>query len=302
MGFNTVIAYSAYFKKCSGSIKDLILLARPYQWYKNILIFLPLIFVKQLFNFDALLLTFAGFIALCFVSSGNYVINDIMDSVADRVHPEKRFRPIASERISLIIAIIFAIILFGVGLIVSLNLGKPFFLVILLFLILSQIYTLWLKQEVFADILLIGVFFVLRAASGAYLLQVKVSPWLILCTLFLALFLASGKRYADIELLGAKASVHKKTLLFYTPKITDALLTISTTLLLLSYALYTFLSDFKSLIFTLPFALYPVLRYLFLVFSQPEIGRHPHRALLDLRMVIGILLWVIVTLIGIYLV
>lgn len=281
--------------------KSVISLIRPAQWYKNLLIFVPIIFSGNLGNINLLLLTVLGFMSLCSVSSANYVINDLMDRKRDKKHPEKRKRPIAAGKIKIWQGIVLTILLLvvSVGLATPLNINF-FYAVVILFGI-SFIYSLLLKREPFVDILLIGILFVVRAVSGALIIGVEVSPWLIACVFFLAIFLITGKRHADASFLGKSAKNHRSTLETYTPEMTKSLMVIATVLLTASYTLYSFLSDNTPyLIFTLPFALYLIFRYFYLVYSGSNIARSPERVFLDIRMDIGMLLWGAVTFIILY--
>ncbi len=276
-------------------------LLRVQQWYKNLLIFLPLIFVGFAGHIASITLTALGFISLCLLSSANYILNDITDKSRDRLHPEKKNRPLAAGKIAVEHAAILALLLASTAFILALKLSPIFFLIEILFFSLTLLYTFWLKHEVFVDIILIATNYVLRAVGGAYILQVRVSPWLILCTFFLALFLAAGKRRATAKLLENKAKHHKPVLKAYTESITNALMLVTTCLLLLSYSLYSFLSIHPSLIYTLPFSFYVIFRWYHLVEEGSAIPRKPELVYKDTRLILGIFLWTIAVLIVIYL-
>lgn len=278
-----------------AEILDWINLLRIRQWYKNLLVFLAIFFVGHLFYWDELILTVVGFFALSFVSSANYIVNDLVDLKKDKLHPEKRFRPLAAAKIGKVSATILAGVLFVVGILLSLYLGLNFFYLVVVMIVLTQVYSFFLKNIIFADILVIAVLFVLRAISGGLIIDVKISPWLILCPFFLSLFLSVGKRHSDLLLLKGKASITRKVLKDYNKELTRSLMLISTTLLIISYALYSFLSDHANLIYTLPFALFVVFRYFHLVNKGSEIARHPEKIIRDRQMIIGVLLWVLVT-------
>jgi len=268
-------------------------LIRVKQWYKNVVVFIPLVFAGKFLDLKALVLTLIGFFALCLVSSSNYIINDLKDIEKDRRHPEKKFRPIASGKVKKWEAIIICSALLAASIFISVKLSISFFLCVVAIFILTQGYTFYLRNEQFLDIIMIAINFVIRAVSGAFIINVRISPWLILCTFFLSLFLSAGKREADIRLLKDKAVFHKRVLKDYNIQITNALMIISTSALILSYALYSFLSIYPMLIYTIPFALYAIFRYLYLVYSGSEIGRHPEKAILDKRLLIGSFLWLI---------
>lgn len=277
-------------------MKQIIKLLRPAQWYKNLLVFIPVIFSGNAANLHLLLLVFVGFLGLCAVSSANYVINDLIDIRKDRKHPEKRKRPLAAGSVKIWQAIVLAVGLLIVAVGISSGLDINFFYAVAFLFGFSLLYSLLLKREPFLDIIAIGVLFVVRAVSGVFIVGVETSPWLIACVFFLALFLTSGKRHADALFLGSKAEKHRSTLKMYTPEITNALMIITTALLVVSYSLYSFLgNNTPYLIFSLPFALYLIFRYFSLVYAGSPISRHPERVFLDLRMDFALVLWALVT-------
>ena len=271
---------------------DFLKLLRIPQWYKNLVIFLALFFSANLLDLNKLALTVCGLIILCLASSGNYILNDIIDIKKDRKHPEKKNRPLASGKISILTALIFVSLLFIGSFYWAFQLSSNFFYTVLSLVSLTLLYSLFLKKEIFVDVLIISINFVIRAVSGAFLINVSVSPWLILCPFFLALFLASGKRYSELGFLKKKAADFRIVLKKYTPELTMSLMNISTALLIVCYSFYSFLSDYNLLI-TLPFALYVIFRYYYLVKIGSEISRKPEKILKDYRMIIGILLWII---------
>ena len=281
-------------------ILDWVSLLRVRQWYKNLVVFLGIFFVREFFLIDKLYLVILGFIALCLVSSAGYLINDVIDLKKDRLHPEKKNRPLAAGRISVILALVLAVVMFFMGSYLAFSLNQIFFYFVLALFFLTQIYSLILKNIVIADILSIAVLFVIRAISGAYLIQVKVSPWLILCPFFLSLFMSIGKRHADLELLKENAGDARKVLKDYDLNLTNNLMIISTTLLIISYSLYSFLSEHENLLYTLPFGLYVIFRFFYLINKGSIIARHPEKVIKDKAMIIGILLWLIVTALVIY--
>jgi 4-hydroxybenzoate polyprenyltransferase len=281
-------------------VKDLISLMRVRQWYKNLLIFLAIFFSSNISNYEHLFITIIGFFALSFVSSANYVINDLIDIKKDQLHPEKKFRPLASGKIKKSVAVILAILLIIISLFIAYNLNVQFLGIVILMFVITQIYTFYLKKIVFADILTIAILFVVRALSGAVLIDVQISPWLVLCPFFLSLFLSVGKRHSDILLMKEKSAKTRKVLKDYSQKLTESLMIISTTLLIISYALYSFLSEHQNLLYTLPFALFVIFRYYQLISNGSVIARHPEKVIKDKAIIIGILLWVIITAVMIY--
>src|SRR3989338_1399472 len=183
--------------KHQNKMKNYIRLLRIQQWYKNLLIYLPLIFGGQLFNIDSLLNITLGFVSLCFISSANYIINDIVDLKNDKLHPEKSKRPLASGKIAIKEAIFFALLSLVFSLAIALNLPFYFLLSVITIFMLTQIYSLYLKNIIFVDIILIGINFVIRTISGFFIIDVPFSPWLIICPFFLSLFLSIGKRESE---------------------------------------------------------------------------------------------------------
>ncbi len=288
-------------------IKDFISLIRVRQWYKNLVIFLPLIFGMQLFNLFSIKQTFIGFFSLCFISSANYIINDIKDRKSDKENPEKKHRPIASGSVRPFIALLLMIIFLFSGLYAASTLSFVFALFALSLFLLTQIYSFFLKKHAFADILIISVNFVLRAISGAFVIAdgfepyIRVSSWLILCPFFLALFLATSKRQAEAILLKGNSKNHRPVLDFYTKEITSALIIISTTLLIASYSLYVFFSPYPNLIFTLPFVLYVIFKFFYFAEKGQKIARHPHLVYKDIGIVISGMIIAAMAFVSIYL-
>jgi 4-hydroxybenzoate polyprenyltransferase len=283
-----------------AKIKDYINLMRVRQWYKNLIVFLALIFSENLFNGELFWITILAFISLSLVSSAGYVINDIGDRKKDQLHPEKRYRPIAAGRIKAPAGIILVILLLLIGLLIAYSITPWFFVIVASLFIVTQIYTFYLKNILFADILTISTLFAIRAISGGLAIDVRISPWLILCPFFLAMFLGVGKRKADIHLMKKEASKTRKVLEHYTETLTNQLMTFSTVLLIVSYSLYSFLSEHPNLIYTLPFALYTILQFFHLINRGSTIARNPEEIFKDKSLMIGLILWIVITGILIY--
>lgn len=282
-------------------IIEIIRLIRPVQWYKNLLIFLPIFFMEQILSPESLLVTFLGFAALCLISSANYIINDIVDHKKDRLHPEKKGRPIASGKIKPYEGAILTASLIAASVAISLTLNAQFLLIVATLFVLTQAYSFFLKKIVIADIMMISLNFVIRAVAGTVILQVETTPWLLICPFFFAMFLATGKRYSDLILLGKKAKRHRKALAHYSPAILQMLIISNTTLLLISYALFSFQRERQSLVLTLPFVIYATYEYARLIYSGSDISRQPHKAIKSRRLVITAAAWLIVTTSLIYL-
>lgn len=279
---------------------DFIRLLRPHQWYKNVLVFLAVIFSGSLFDVAAWVAAGVGFVALCALSSSTYVINDIVDRRADRLNPEKAGRPIASGKVSVPVAWVLAVFCAGVGFAVV-SLLSPFAVLAAgVFFVLCQLYTFWLKQEPFADVIVIAVNFVLRAVLGAFAINVWVSPWLVAGVFFLALFLILGKRRSEIVFLGKRAQLARASLRGYSQELIRSLSTIATACLVMSYTLFVFFGLHPGLYITLPIALYAIFRYEKFVSEGSVIARHPHLAFGDTRMIVAMVLWLVLTLFVLY--
>jgi 4-hydroxybenzoate polyprenyltransferase len=274
-------------------------LLRVNQWYKNLLVFLPIVFGQQLSNTFALQKTVIGFFSLCFASSAYYIVNDIIDRKKDIHHPEAHKKHIAKGNVSVFSASVLMIMLLALSLGIAYTISMQFTYFVAALFAIAVLYSLWLKNEMFVDVIAISVNFVLRAVSGAFVViiagkpYVEISPWLLICTFLLALFIAVGKRDSELIVLGKKAGKYKEVLQYYTPQMTSSVLVVSASALLLSYILYSFQSFNQKLIFTAPFAVYVVFRYLHLVYSGSRIPLSPGRFYKDRRLVAGALLWVV---------
>ncbi|MBN2142811.1 UbiA prenyltransferase family protein [Candidatus Woesearchaeota archaeon] len=278
-------------------------LIRAYQWYKNLVIFLPLFFIGGLFDFRLLLEVFMGFLALSFISSSSYVLNDLFDLKKDCMHPEKKQRPLASGTVSAFEATLIAALFLILSLGIAYSLSFLFLLSTLALFIFTLLYSLGLKREPVLDIILIAMNFVIRAASGAFIIQSFISPWLIMCPFFLALFLAVNKRESDARLLkanyashsshGKSSSDYQKALpVNYSPEMLKALLVVSTTCLIIVYSLYAF-SKSSLLLVTIPVAIYVVFRLYGLGLEGSEIARQTHLVYRDWRLLLGIIVWIV---------
>lgn len=282
------------------NIKDYLNLMRIRQWYKNALVFIALLYSGNLFHLDLLWITVSAFFSFALLSSAGYIVNDLHDRKRDMLNPEKRLRPLVTGKISILIAVIFSLVLILAGFCIAVILGTPFTLLAILFFTLSLLYTFVLKKIVFADVITIATLFVIRAVAGAIAIGVIISPWLILCPFFLSIFLTVGKRHGEIIFLKEKAAVARETLSEYNPLLTSSLMTISTTLFILSYALYSFLSPYNNLLLTLPFALFVTFRFYYFISNGSTFARHPEKIIHDTPMVIGLIIWLLFTIILLY--
>jgi 4-hydroxybenzoate polyprenyltransferase len=273
-----------------GVVPDLLALARPKQWYKNLLLFVGLVFSLHLFEVGLAVRAVAGFGAFCLLASGIYAMNDVLDAAEDRLHPRKRTRPVASGRIAAPVAVAFGGALLAGGLVAAWLLGRGFFLVGVAYVLLQVGYLLSFKHQVFLDLFSISSGLVLRAIAGVVLIGVALSPWLILCTFFLALFLGLGKRRNELSVLGDGAALHRKNLGDYTPGLLDQATTVITSALVVSYSLYAFFHENKLMMATIPFALYGLFRYMFLV-SERGMGGEPEAIFRDVPSLVNMALW-----------
>jgi 4-hydroxybenzoate polyprenyltransferase len=265
---------------------------RPNQWYKNLLIFIGIIFAGKVEDFSLYQLIFSGFLMLSLISGVNYIINDIVDMEKDKQHPEKRNRPLPSGRISKKAVIFYGGLLFIVSNIVSFRLNFFFGLSVLALFLTAQLYTFWLKNIIFADVIAIAIDFVWRAVSGAFIISVTASPWLIVCTFLLALFLAFCKRKGDMFLLGEKASNHREVLDHYTSEILNISIAITASTLILSYSMYSFQATHSGMMMvTIPVATFLVFRYLYLTYSNSPISRNAEKILFDRQFMVGMIIW-----------
>ncbi len=280
-------------------VKSYIEILRPEQWYKNLIVFAALFFSFNLFDISKLILTFIGFIIMCLLSSANYIFNDITDKRRDFHNYIKKQRPVASGKVSIKYAIILMSILAIMGLLGAYLLNRQFFVLSVLFIILTSFYSLFFKNIVFIDILLIAINFVIRAVAGAFIINVFISPWLVLTPFFLSLFLSIGKRRAELSSLGKSAVRHRNTLMFYPEDLTNSLLTITTTLVVITYALYTVSVDNK-LLLTLPFVMYAIFRYFSLIYSNSAIAIRPELVFKDLKFMIALIMWTATAFIVLY--
>ncbi len=244
----------------------------------------------NLMNLEMGFTVISAFVIFCILSGSEYIINDIIDLEKDRVHPVKRNRPIASGKLTIPPAMIFAtllIICVGVG---SWLINTRFFAISIIYLILTLLYSLFLKHIIIVDLLVISIGFVIRAVAGCLAIDVFISPWLIICTFLLALFLVLGKRRHELILLGDETKNHRKVLEAYSTEMLDQMISITTSALIISYLMYTFLSDNIYMMLTIPFAIYGIFRYLFLVHTK-DIGGEPDMLFKDAGMLVCMVLW-----------
>ena len=278
-------------------IKNIILSLRPKQWSKNLIIFAGLVFSQNLLNINYLGRSVAAFFIFCLLSGAVYIINDIIDREQDRRHPVKSKRPIASGTPSVSSAVIFAVIFTIASLIFAYLINLPFFLVAFAYFLLMLAYSFFLKKIVILDVLVVAIGFALRAFAGTVAISVELSVWLFLCAILLALFLAISKRRHELVLFEENATSHRLVLGEYSKLLLDQMISIVTAATIIAYSIYTIAPETvakfhsKNLVLTIPFVLYGIFRYLYLIY-QKQLGGSPERVLLEDRsLIISILAW-----------
>jgi len=279
-------------------IRDAVNSMRPSQWIKNLFVFAPLIFAQKFFDFFLILKTVGAFLLFCILSSAIYILNDLLDIEEDKNHPRKSKRPIALGKISKNQAISIFIALSVVSLSLAFWLNKYFFIVALTYFILQVAYSIKLKRIVIVDVFIIAAGFVIRIVAGGLVIEVPISSWLLICTMLLALFLAMGKRRHELVILENMASNHRSSLKEYSSYLLDQMIAVVTASTLIAYCLYTISAETvekfetKNLIFTVPFVLYGIFRYLYLIHNKEKGGSPESLIIKDKPLLIDILLWI----------
>jgi len=286
-------------------LRALIKTMRIRQWPKNGFIFAALIFDRQLTDPVAFARTLAGFLLFCLLSSSVYIINDIFDVESDRQHPTKRNRPIASGRLSTRAAAIAAVLIVAATLVLAGFLSPGFLVISTIYFVANLAYSIWLKHVPLIDVLMIALGFVLRVAAGVSLIQVeRFSPWLYVVTTLLALYLGFGKRRAELSLLEGEALSHRRVLEGYSIALLDQLITIVSATTIITYSLYTFsapnLPANHTMMLTIPFVLYGIFRYLYLIQIKNEGGAPEELLLTDRPLQVTIMLFGLTVLVVLY--
>ena len=278
---------------------------RPRQWVKNLFVFAGVIFAHKLFTPDAWR-AFAAFAVFCALSGVVYLLNDIADRERDRAHPVKRLRPIASGALPVPTALVFAVVLAAGALAGSAALGRSFLATAVAYVVLLVLYSVLLKHVVIVDVLTVAAGFVLRAVAGAVAVDVEISGWLLICTVLIALFLALGKRRHEYLTLDADAARHRPILAEYSAALLDQMIAVVTASTVTAYALYTMSPetvakfDTRLLPATLPFVLYGIFRYLYLLYRR-QLGGNPSELFLnDRALILNAGLWIVAVVAIIY--
>jgi len=270
---------------------------RPHQWTKNLMVFAAPALSKHLFEWGPLEKSVLAFVIFCALSGTVYLLNDVADLERDRLHPRKRLRPIASGALSPRAAALLALVLGLASLGLSALLGLPFVLCAGLYLALNVLYSFRLKEIVILDVLSVSLGFVLRAVAGGVAIGVLVSDWLLVCTLLLAMFLALAKRRHELVSLTTSATGHRKILAEYSPYLLDQMISVVTASCLTAYAFYTMAPDTvqkyrtEKLAWTIPFVLYGIFRYLYLVHQKEQGGSPTDILVTDRPLLLNVFLW-----------
>jgi 4-hydroxybenzoate polyprenyltransferase len=280
---------------------EFIICLRPKQWTKNLLVFAAAIFSIHFLAINQILLACIGFVLFCFVSSCVYILNDYIDIEKDKLHPTKRYRPMASGRLAPKKGLSGGFCLLAFTLSLALYINKIFFIILLVYFFLNLTYSFFLKNIVILDIMASAGGFVLRAVGGGIIINVHLTPWFLLCTLLLALFLAISKRRHEITLLAEKKASHRAVLNAYNVQLLDLFTAIVTTAALMCYALYTFTSGKPLLLMgTIPLVLYGIFRYLYLVYVENKGGSPETIMLQDRHIQITILIFIVAVILILY--
>ena len=278
---------------------------RVYQWTKNLVLFAGLVFTLKVLDPEMAMAAVLGFLAFSLAVSGVYLLNDVLDVERDRLHPVKRSRPVASGALSIPVAMAASIGLLGIGLTGCFLLGPHFGAAALLYVALTVVYSLFMKNVVLLDVVFIAIGFVVRAAAGVELLRdrthgaesIELSPWLLVCAFFLALFLAIGKRRHELAVLEADASRHRAALGHYTARLLDQLVAVVTSATVIAYSIYTIAPETEAkfhgrpLYLTIPFVLYGIFRYLYLMYAEEKGGNPSEHLLRDPHTLVNVVLW-----------
>jgi 4-hydroxybenzoate polyprenyltransferase len=289
-----------------SAVANLLISLRPGQWSKNLIVFAGLIFGRQLFSPLELEHAAAAFVVFCALSGVIYLVNDVVDRESDRRHPLKARRPIASGALSPIVAVAAAGVITAAALAAAFWLGVPFGLVSVAYVVLMALYSFRLKHVVIMDVLTISIGFVLRAVAGAVVVAVPISQWLLVCTVLLALFLALSKRRHELVLLASGAVEHRPILGEYSPYLLDQMIGVVTASTLIAYIFYTInpetVQKFQTelLGLTIPFPLYGIFRYLYLVHRKEGGGSPAEMLLTDRPLLACVALWAALVVLIIY--
>lgn len=304
-----------------GTLKEILRMMRPHQWVKNLFIFPALLFSKHLFYIPSLLTSLAAFAIFCLLSGAVYIFNDIMDVEEDRFHPVKKTRPIAAGLITKRYAGILFLLISIASLALSFAVNTGFGVIAAVYFIINICYSAYLKRIAIVDVMVVSLGFVLRAAAGGVAISVRVSPWLLVCTILIALFLVLAKRRHELTLLDERSNMlielsiaakdvghaikYRRSLDEYSAYFLDQMIAVTTASTLMAYILYTLSEDAISqfgehLIYSVPFVIYGIFRYLYLIHQKKEGGSPTMTLLGDRPLLADIALWVVAVVAVIY--
>ena len=280
---------------------ELLRLMRPHQWVKNAFVFTGLLFGHAWHDVHLVTQVMLAFCAFCLLSSAIYIVNDMVDLEQDRQHPVKRLRPLAARKIQQSAAIILALLLAVVGLSLAYGASPSVLIILIAYALMNIAYSLWLKHVVILDVFIIATGFMLRILVGTLGVGIPPSQWLLLCGLMVTLFLGFSKRRAEINALSDDKTAHRKVLEHYSPVLLDKMIGITAAGLIMSYSLYTMspetlrIHGTGNLIYTVPFVMYGVFRYIYLLHHQSR-GGDPSRDLVrDPHLFIVVAAWLVAT-------
>jgi len=273
------------------TLKEYLKLIRLKHYIKNVLIFAPLFFSGNFFNTGMLYQGIKLFFAFSFIASFIYIVNDIVDRDKDRLHPQKKNRPIASNKISIKRAVLISAICLLLAGILSVGFPPKVFIIFGIYIATNFIYSFWLKNVVIVDIFLVASMYLMRISIGGALWDITLSHWIVLCTFFFALFIVTAKRRAEFVTIGAETST-RKVMRDYDKGFLDTILTITTTSCIVTYGLYVLSIDKQYLIYSLFFVTFSMLRYLYLVYKKDH-GQYPENSLSDFWIGFGVAGWIV---------
>jgi len=272
---------------------------RPQQWLKNFFIFAPLIFSQNVTNPDLFKKSLLAFAVFCLLSGALYILNDLKDMAEDKLHPLKSQRPIAADKLKRSHAVIAFVVVSLISFLLCLLLNLNFFYIALFYYVLQVAYSFRLKHVVILDVFIVAAGFFIRVIAGGLAIEVYISPWLLICTALLALFLAMSKRRHEIILLEQDAENHRPILKEYSPYLLDQMIAVVTASIVVAYCLYTISEETVTkfgttkLIFTVPFVLYGIFRYLYLIHQKSEGGTPEVLILKDKPLLLDIFFWIV---------
>lgn len=275
---------------------DYIYLLRPKHWAKNLLIFLPLIFAFK-FDVGSFWRDILAFISFGLLASGVYIINDIFDAERDRLHPTKKDRPLASGKIKVWQALLLFTVLLALSITISIMLSSAIFWISIIYLITNILYSFGLKHLAIIDVMIVALGFVFRVMAGAYAINVPVSHWILLCTFFLSLFMAFGKRKNEMDILDSASRSHRRSISEYTDSFIDQMIALTAGISIVFYSLYTIdqttIARFGSdnLIYTTPIVVFAVLRYFHLLYNKKDGGDPVAIFTGDIQIISSVLIW-----------